>query len=109
MLWSLIAASGCRISEALTVLLDDIEIDTEHPDRNKVYIVDPGTRRDVLIDYISETELNKLDHKGRDKSGTFLIEPFASMFWYSLGLYNDEQRAKRKREAQAGFAPFSFS
>ncbi|WP_032869068.1 site-specific integrase [Pseudomonas sp. PAMC 26793] len=95
-LWSLVAASGCRISEALTMLMDDIEIDIEHPERNKIYIIDPGTRRDVLIDYMSEAELNKLDHKGRDKPETFLIEPFASMFWYNFGLYNEEQRAKEK-------------
>jgi integrase len=92
-LWSLIAASGCRISEALTLLWGDIHIDTENPSNNKVFIVDPDTRRDVLINYLTESQLNKLDHKGRDKPDTFLIEPFASMFWYYLGLYNEEQRA----------------
>lgn len=107
-LWSLIAASGCRISEALTVLLDDIEINTEHPNLNKIYIVDPDTRRDVLIYYMSEAALNKLNHKGRDKPGTFLIEPFASMFWYNLGLYNEEQRAKEKERRRPVLHRFLF-
>jgi len=89
----LLAASGCRISEALTVLWDDIHIDTDNPKNNKVFIVDPDTRLDVLIQYIPEHQLKKLDHKGRVKPDTFLIQPFASMFWHYLGLYDQEQRA----------------
>lgn len=92
-LWSLLAASGCRISEALTVLWDDIHIDTDNPKNNKVFIVDPDTRLDVLIHYIPGHQLKKLDHKGRVKPDTFLIQPFASMFWHYLGLYDQEQRA----------------
>jgi integrase/recombinase XerD len=95
-LWSLLAASGCRISEALTIMWDDIHIDIENPRNNKVFIIDPETRLNVLIRYIPEEKLNKLDHKGRVNPGTFLIEPFASMFWKYLGLYHDEQRAIEK-------------
>lgn len=102
-LWSLIAASGCRISEALTMLWSDISIDKDNPRRNKVFIIDPNSRKDVLIDYLTESQINKLDHKGREKPDTFLIEPFASMFWYYLGLYYEEQRAfERANHSPAG-------
>lgn len=107
-LWCLIAASGCRISEALTVLMDDLVIDTENSRNNKIYIIDPDTRRDVLINYISEKAINKLDHKGRDKPDTFLIEPFASMFWYNLGLYIEEERGKEKACHRPVFHRFLF-
>ncbi|WP_256583016.1 site-specific integrase [Pseudomonas sp. Irchel s3b5] len=95
-LWSLVAASGCRISEALTVLKDDLVIDPDMPQNNKFLIIDPDSRRNILIKYISEKKLNKLEHKGRDTPDTFLIEPFASMFWYYLDLYIEEEKAKEK-------------
>ncbi len=107
-LWSFLAASGCRISEALTVLMDDIAINTENPSLNRVYIVDPDTRREVLIKYISEETLNKIDHKGRDKPDTFLIEPFASIFWINLSLYHEEQIAKEKNRHRPVLHPFLF-
>lgn len=88
-LWSFIAASGCRISEALTLLVDDI-----NPSEGKVRIVDPNTRKDILAKYMSTSEIEKLDHKGRITEETFLIEPFASMFWINLDLYIQEEREK---------------
>lgn len=93
LLWSLVAASGCRISEALTMMWADIHIDTENPKNNKVFIIDPDSRRAELINYLTEVQINKLDHKGRTDPDTFLIEPFSSMFWQYLGLYSEEQRA----------------
>ena len=107
-LWSFLAASGCRVSEALTVLMDDIVIDIENPAQNRVYIVDPDTRREFLIKFIPERLLNKLDHKGRDKPETFLIEPFASIFWMNLALYHEEQIAKEKQRHRPVLHPFLF-
>jgi integrase/recombinase XerD len=94
MLWSLLAASGARVSEALTMLNEDIIIDID-PVLNRVSIVDPNTRRNVLIKYMTATEIDGLPHKGRAHSETFLIEPFASMFWVALDQYKAEMRKQR--------------
>jgi integrase/recombinase XerD len=93
MLWSLLAASGTRVSEVLTMLEIDIkaEIESEY---NRVLIIDPDTRRNILIKHISESQINSLPHKGRAHPETFLIEPFASLFWIALEQYKSEQRAR---------------
>lgn len=102
-LWSLLAASGMRISEALTIFIDDIVIDTHDPRRNKILIVNPETRYKELIRYIPEKKIKKLSHKGRTTQETFLIEPFASMFWRYLDEYiQDERKKERKRVKVAG-------
>lgn len=93
-LWSLLAASGARVSEALTMLNEDIITDVD-PAFNRVRIVDPNTRRNVLIKYMTATEIDALPHKGRAHPETFLIEPFASMFWIALDQYKAQVRAQR--------------
>lgn len=93
-LWSFIAASGCRISEALTLLVDDIKPSDDETRESKVLIVDPSTRKDILSSYLAASEIEKLDHKGRITEETFLIEPFASMFWINLDLYVKDERKK---------------
>ncbi|MGS0738102.1 tyrosine-type recombinase/integrase [Pseudomonas sp. GG8] len=93
MLWSLLAASGARISEVMTMLDVDIKPEMES-DFNRVLIIDPDTRRTVLIKYLTESEINSLPHKGRAHSETFLIEPFASMFWIALEEYKAELRGQ---------------
>ncbi len=95
-LWSLIAATGCRVSEALTILMCDIVPNAKDYDCSKIFIVDPATRRHVLINYISEEVINQLPHKGRAHTETFMIEPFASMFWIALAEYKQEERRKEK-------------
>jgi integrase/recombinase XerD len=95
-LWSLIAATGCRISEALTMLMSDVRPNTKDHGNSSVVIVDPATRRHVLINYISEQVINQLPHKGRAHSETYMIEPFASMFWIALAEYKQEEREKEK-------------
>lgn len=94
MLWSLLAASGARFSEAVTMLNEDVKIDID-PAFNRVLIVDPTERHNVLIKYISSAEINALPHKGRAHPQTFLIEPFASMFWIALDEYRTELRSQR--------------
>src|SRR5690554_297520 len=94
LLWSLIAASGIRISEAQTMFEADVVIQRSSKPGNlqnsprviskKVFVIDPDTRRPELIRYLSENEINDLPHKGRDLPDTYLIEPFASMFWRYL-------------------------
>jgi len=89
LLWILLATTGCRISEALTVLIDDINFE----DR-EIYIISPNERRDVLSDYLSETELNKISHKGRTTRKTYLIRPFDLMFWETLVSYMNDYYKK---------------
>lgn len=93
-LWSLLAASGARFSEAVTMLNEDIKIDID-PAYNRILIIDPTERHNVLIKYISSAEINALPHKGRTHPQTFLIEPFASMFWIALEEYKAELRTQR--------------
>lgn len=83
-LWSLIAASGLRASEALQVLFDDVDID-----ERKVYAIDPLTRESVAYSYsgISEGDFNRLSWKGRRTRYTLLIEPYGGLFFKYLELY----------------------
>lgn len=93
MLWSLLAATGCRFSEAVTMLNEDIKLET-NPMLNSIKIVDPNTRRNALIAYLSPSEIDALPHKGRAHTRTFFIEPFASMFWIALEEYKAELRSQ---------------
>lgn len=93
-LWSLMAASGARFSEIVTMLNEDVKMDID-PAFNQVLIVDPTTRHNLLIKYISSAEVYALPHKGRTHPQTFLIEPFASMFWIALEEYKNETSAQR--------------
>lgn len=95
-LWSLIAATGCRISEAQTMLTKDVQINITSPELNGLLIVNPDTRRDELIHFLNEHEINQLPHKGRASSKTFMIEPFASMFWMALADYKVEEFEKQQ-------------
>lgn len=103
-LWSLLAACGCRISEAQTMLRSDVEINIMKDREGKltvdkhVHIVDPATRKKELSRYLSESDINSLPHKGRADTKTFLIEPFASMFWdyYEKYLTQEKKRASER-------------
>ncbi|MDW7644809.1 MAG: site-specific integrase [Desulfuromonadales bacterium] len=96
LLWSHLCATGCRVHEALTTLIDDIIIDINDPTNNSVRIVDPEKRRNVLSRYLTEEQINMLPHKGRQTETTYMIEPFASMFWKYLDKYIQEERGKDK-------------
>ncbi len=107
-LWSFLAASGCRISEALTLQRDDIVLNFEDTSLKKVYIVDPASRRDLLSKHLSERAINQISHKGRNTTETWLIEPFASMFWILLNEYMEEQQGLEKKRRQPVFHNFLF-
>ena len=86
-LYSLVAACGCRISEAIQLLWTDINVSTK-----TIRLVDP-TRRVNDKSYLSlkAEERDRLVWKGRTTQATLLIEPFASYFFSSLREYlNDE-------------------
>jgi len=118
LLWSLIAASGIRISEAQTMFEADVVIQTSVRDgqsqkqrqvtSKKVFVIDPSTRRSKLKGYLTETEINQLPHKGREHPDTYLIEPFASLFWRYLAEYKVEENRKEKRRPVRARHPFLF-
>ncbi|WP_349987557.1 site-specific integrase [Pseudomonas alloputida] len=90
LLWSVLAATGCRISEALTLLVGDVRIGEKS---KKVFIFDPKGRVDMLSRFMTDKQIARLSHKGRKTPDTYLIEPFASTFWRTLDEYVAEQRA----------------
>lgn len=118
LLWSLIAASGIRISEAQTMFEADVVIQTSARDgklqkqrrvtSKKVFVIDPDTRRSKLKGYLTETEINRLPHKGREHPDTYLIEPFASLFWRYLAEYKSDENRKEKRRPIRARHPFLF-
>jgi integrase len=83
-IWCLLAASGLRVSEVLQLLWEDIDFS-----EGKVYAVNPKEREDIKSSYVGlgEIEINKLSWKGRRTKFTFLIEPYAEMFFEALALY----------------------
>jgi integrase len=78
---SLLAASGVRSSEAVQVLIDDIDV------KNKTIKIVSIDKR--AYKGLTEVEHDKLVFKGRQTEKTLLIEPFASMFWDALKIYLD--------------------
>lgn len=81
--YALLAASGCRTSEALQILLEDINIQAR-----EVKLVDPK-KRPAHSSYLSLThaERQRLVWKGRTSELTLLIEPFATEFFENLQQY----------------------
>ena len=82
-LYALCAASGCRISEALQVLWDDVDTKAQ-----TVRLVDPRSRPSCST-YLALTpeERDLLVWKGRATPLTLLIDPFATMFFEALAAY----------------------
>lgn len=81
---SFYAASGCRQHEGLQLLWSDINFETR-----EVKLINPAQRSKFHETYAGLTpkELQRLSWKGRTTADTFLIEPFASMFFIYLEQY----------------------
>ncbi|EOK5918632.1 tyrosine-type recombinase/integrase [Vibrio parahaemolyticus] len=79
LLYSLLAATGIRTSEALQITIDDIDWNNR-----SINVVSPFTRKNVGL---TPKEESKLFDKGRATSMTFMIQPFASIFWSILNIY----------------------
>ena len=77
--YSFLAASGVRQSECLQITIDDIDFENR-----EVKIIDPFSRSQVGL---TEEEEECLSWKGRVTSKTFLIQPFAHIFWGMLEKY----------------------
>lgn len=79
LLYSLLAATGVRTSEALQVTVDDINWDERTID-----IISPTDRNQTGL---TQKESKALCDKGRATSLTFMIQPFAQIFWSILKIY----------------------
>ncbi|KHT38654.1 hypothetical protein RJ47_19135 [Vibrio sinaloensis] len=79
LLYALLAATGVRTSEALQVTVDDINWDERTID-----IISPSARHNVGL---TQEESEALRDKGRATSLTFMIQPFAQVFWSILKVY----------------------
>nr|WP_286775642.1 site-specific integrase [[Pseudomonas] sp. BICA1-14] len=77
--FALLAATGARTSEALQVRMPDID-----SDKHAVFLRDPFARNTPGI---TEEEYKLLSWKGRETEITFMIEPFAGIFWENLEKY----------------------
>lgn len=82
-LYALLAASGARMSEALQLIFDDVDVN-----EGTVALRSPRLRASHPS-YLAlcSSEREKLSWKGRTTERTLLIEPFASMFFANLELY----------------------
>lgn len=82
-LYMLCAASGCRIHEALQILIEDIDL------KNRtINLTDPNSRiSNKSYKSLSAEERNKLSWKGRQTVKTMLIQPFADLFFEYLEQY----------------------
>ncbi|BBC40848.1 tyrosine recombinase XerC [Photobacterium damselae subsp. piscicida] len=79
LLYTLLAATGVRTSEALQVTVDDINWDEKTID-----IISPNDRNNTGL---TQKESEALCDKGRATSLTFMIQPFAHIFWSILKVY----------------------
>lgn len=86
-LYAFCAASGCRVSEGLQLLWEDIDIA-----QGKVKLLDPKKRRHHPS-YLNLTPLqrDRLVWKGRETELTLLIEPFRHLFFEYLEKYVKEE------------------
>lgn len=87
--FSLLASSGIRLSEALLLTFDDIDVN-----KREVYIKNPNTKS--LSDYnnfFTYEEKQQLPFKSRSTTHTFLIKPFEDYFWENLLKYIQKERS----------------
>ena len=82
-LYSFLAASGCRLHEALQLLHEDIDVEA-----GTVALRSPRLRASHPS-YLSllPAERDRLAWKGRTTESTLLIEPFVSLFFANLEQY----------------------
>ena len=79
LLYALLAATGVRTSEALQVTVDDINWV-----ERTVSIISPSERCNPGL---TQKEAEALADKGRATALTFMIQPFAHIFWSYLKIY----------------------
>jgi integrase len=98
LLFCFLMASGSRLSEALLLTINDINVN-----REEIYIINPRTRNIKEYNcFFTAEELSRLPWKGRTTANTFLLEPFASEFWRLLQTYLNTKKIATNRH------PFLF-
>lgn len=87
-LYSLIAATNARDSEADQILWRDVNIETR-----EILLIKPTSRTKFYEAYrgLSEAEINKLQWKGRGTPLTVLLEPYGKLFFDYLQLYLEHE------------------
>lgn len=86
-LYMFCAASGCRIHEALQILIEDIDI------KNRtVRLIDPNSRiTQPTYKSLTPEERSHLAWKGRSTDKVLLIQPFGDLFFEYLEKYIKEE------------------
>lgn len=77
-LWLMLGATGIRTSEALNLVLDDIDFETQ-----RVYVYDPNGRRAL----VGESHPQRTRFKGRQMAYTYLIPELRKDLFYALSQY----------------------
>lgn len=96
---SLLATSGIRLSEALLLTFDDINLQ-----EREVYIKSPHDKKlEDYWNYFTYEEKTQLPFKSRVTTYTFLISPFEDCFWNNLLEYIKKERISSNRH------PFIFT
>lgn len=86
-LYAFLAASGVRISEALQLLWEDVDVQ-----KGEVRLIDPRQRPNhSSYLYLTPLQRETLVWKARNTSATMLIEPFKTLFFKSLAAYHQEE------------------
>tara|TARA_R110002153_G_scaffold274364_2_gene449505 strand:- start:217861 stop:219273 length:1413 start_codon:yes stop_codon:yes gene_type:complete len=85
-LWALLAGTGIRVSEALNILMEDVD-----GLAGEVKIIDPVTRPGKYPD-VTINKLEDLKFKGRTTQDTYFLQPFEEIFFTSLKQYLDKER-----------------
>lgn len=84
-LFALMAATGCRKSEALQLQWSDIDIE-----KREVLLIDPDMRPDAYRT-LSPIDREKLAWKGRQRPQTFMLANFGYLFFKYLTLYENNE------------------
>lgn len=93
-LWTLLAASGIRTSEARKLLWDDIDIAAQ-----KVYVLDPEGRRYALPRDIAEEPR----FKGRSMGSTYLFPPLRQQFFDFLAEYQRHEYVPNRQPGEPNY------
>ncbi len=92
-LYMLCAASGCRIHEALQILIEDIDLKTR-----TVFLIDPISRIDnKSYKSLTAEERDQLTWKGRQTNRTVLIQPFGDLFFEYLEQYIKQEYVQHNK------------
>jgi integrase len=91
LLWCLLAGTGIRVSEALQVLLRDIDIENE-----QIFAIDPSGRKHLFYG-IPQEKIDSSAYKSRVSPVTYFINPFRDIFFSELQEYFELRKKLKVR------------